>query len=168
MRGAGLLLLTAVVALVLACAGTPQDEPIATVTSAPPEVPVVILEASPSPTRTPLPPFNPTPHPNDGQMTAQLNAQCDMGQLGPELSLDYRAEISQGIAEIRRVQILVDRNVTEDSGPIANQFFQRTVSYRSSAHRIHQVELRILLRGVTVPHSYVAVVRCPAPAPQTY
>jgi hypothetical protein len=155
------LLLTLITMGLVACTSSVEEVvPTEAPTQAPP--PVIVIEPSPTPERTPLPPFNPTPYPNDGQMLTRFDSHCAMGQFGPELNVHYLAEILEGTAEISRVQLLVDGRITEDSGHIANQVFEREVRYRGGPNRIHQIEFRVTVRGNEIPRSAIAFVRCPA------
>jgi hypothetical protein len=112
----------------------------------------------PAATSTPEP--TPTPWPILGRVFTKMEATCDLGLTGPELSVRYGAQI-EGQAEITRVQLLVDKQVREDIRNLAEHAYLRETTIGTAANRMVTVELLVETRGAEPTPKTVHLVRCP-------
>jgi hypothetical protein len=106
---------------------------------------------------TPLP----TPWPITGHIETKMEASCHLGMTGPEIVVRYEANIVDGVAELSRVRVAVDKEVRDDSGPIREQTYLRETTITGLPNQMLTVELYVESNGAEQGPPAIEFVRCP-------
>ena len=106
---------------------------------------------------TPLP----TPWPITGHVVTRMEASCHLGLTGPEIVVRYQADVLDGMAELNRVRIAVDKEVRDDSGPIREQSYLRETTLTGLSNQMLTVEVLVESNGAEPGPPAVKFVRCP-------
>jgi hypothetical protein len=104
---------------------------------------------------------SPTPWPITGHIQTRMEASCRLGLTGPEIVVRYEADIVDGVAELSRVRIAVDKKVKDDSGPIREQTYLRETTLAGLSNQMLTIELFVDSKGAEPGPPAIQFVRCP-------
>ena len=149
-----LLCLATATALLLACGAGEK------VTPTPTPRPSALDRIRATPQRVPQ--ETPTPFPRLGGGTSvatSLSASCRQTADGPELVVDYGARV--GGSTLRKVQLLDNGAVIDESGSISGDAVQRHYTAPAEPGSTHRLELMIDAPGTRPPTALLSTT-CPA------
>jgi hypothetical protein len=124
--------------------------------------------ATPTPQATPkayVPDEEPTPANPAGRVTTQVNATCRLSIVDAVISASYRASVVGPNANLRRVRLLLNNKLADDSGDIFVSSFEKAVTLHVAAGTNYSLIVSYIATNAVGPQ-IINVVRCPvSPGP---
>jgi hypothetical protein len=130
----------------------------------------VLEPATPTATVQPtLKPFvpdeEPAPGPPTGRVTTQLVANCSLSTIGSVITANYRANVVGPNSTLRRVRLMINNKLADDSGDIFATSFERDVKLNVASGSNYSLIITYIATNAAGPQ-ILNIVRCPA-APGT-
>jgi hypothetical protein len=125
--------------------------------------------ATPQPAATPrpyVPVEEPTPSRPTGRVTTQITATCRLSVVDAEISASYRASVAGPNSNLRRVRLLLNDKLADDSGDIYATSFEKDVTLHVASGMNYSLIIQYIATNATGPQ-ILNVVRCPtSPGPR--
>jgi hypothetical protein len=125
--------------------------------------------ATPQPSVTPkpyVPPEEPPPSRPTGRVTTQITATCRLSIVDAEISASYRASVVGPNSNLRRVRLLLNDKLADDSGDIYATSFEKEVKLHVASGTNYSLIIQYIATNATGPQ-ILNVVRCPtSPGPR--
>jgi hypothetical protein len=123
---------------------------------------------TPVPQATPkayVPDEEPTPVNPAGRVTTQINATCRLSVVDAVISASYRASVVGPNTSLRRVRLLLNNKLADDSGDIFTATFEKDVTLHVAAGTNYSLIVTYIATNAIGPQ-ILNVVRCPmSPGP---
>jgi hypothetical protein len=119
---------------------------------------------TPQTTATPLPfapDEDPTPAGPRGRVTTQVDASCRLAIVDAEISAVYRASVTGVNSRLRRVRLLINNKLADDSGDIFATSYEGAATLHVSSGANYSLTVSVIATNATAP-LILHVVRCPA------
>jgi hypothetical protein len=125
------------------------------------------LKHAAAPTQTPAPtaiPYEPdeepTPRIPSGRVTTQIQATCSLSAVDAEISAYFRATVAGPNTQLRRVRLMLNNKMADDSGDIYVTSFEKNVTLHVSPGSNYSLVVSYVATNAVGPH-VLSVVRCP-------
>jgi hypothetical protein len=142
--------------LLYACGGSGELEPSVAETATPPA-------ATPKPY---VREEEPTPSRPTGRVTTQITATCRLSVVDAEISASYRASVVGPNSNLRRVRLLLNDKLADDSGDIYVTSFEKDVKLHVASGTNYSLIIQYIATNAIGPQ-ILNVVRCPtSPGPR--
>jgi len=139
----------ATVALLCACGGSGRS---------------VLEPATPTPQPT-VKPFvpddEPTPGNPAGRVTTQITASCSLSIVDSVISASFKANVAGKDASLRRVRLMLNNKLADDSGDIFVTSYERDVQVHVASGSNYSLNVTYIATNAIGPQ-ILNVVRCPA------
>ena len=124
------------------------------------------LAAKPTPEASASPlPYTPEPEPTaagpPGRVATTVQAICRLSLIDAEIAAVYNATVSGPSSSLKRVRLLLNNKVAEDSGDIFTTSYENTVVLHVTPGANYSLSVAVSATNATGP-SILNVVRCPA------
>ena len=107
----------------------------------------------------------PTPSNPTGRVTTQITATCRLSVVDAEINASYRANVVGPNSNLRRVRLLINNKLADDSGDIYVTSFEKNVTLHVSSGTNYSLIVSYIATNATGPQ-ILNVVRCPtSPGP---
>ena len=122
------------------------------------------------PSKTPTAETTPNPYVPDeepaplgppGRITTQVQATCRLSTVDAQIDAVYRAVLTGPNGNLRRVRLLVNNKLADDSGEIFTNNYERTVTLHVSSGANYTLTVSAYAINATGPQ-LINIVRCPA------
>ena len=151
------LVLTFAALLLCACGGGGGESKRSILEPATPQV-----SATPKPY---VPDEEPTPSNPAGRVTTQVTATCRLSIVDAEISASYRANVVGPNSNLRRVRLMLNNKLADDSGDIYVTSFEKNVTLHVASGTNYSLIVSYIATNATGPQ-ILNVVRCPmSPGP---
>jgi hypothetical protein len=124
----------------------------------------VLAPATPSPQATPkvfVPDEEPTPGIPTGRVTTQMTATCSFSEVDSVISAKYRANVVGKDSSLRRVRLMLNNKVADDSGDIYETSFEKDIKLHVASGSNYSLIITYIATNAIGPQ-ILNVVRCPA------
>lgn len=128
----------------------------------------VLTPATPTLQATPkvfVPDEEPTPGIPTGRVTTQMTATCSFSEIDSVISARYRANVVGKDTTLRRVRLMLNNKLADDSGDIYETSFEKDVKLHVASGSNYSLIITYIAANAIGPQ-ILNVVRCPA-APGT-
>ena len=119
---------------------------------------------TPEASATPLP-YTPEPEPTPagppGRVATTVRAVCRLSFIDAEIAAVYSATVYGPSSRLKRVRLLLNNKVAEDSGDIFTTSYENTVVLHVSPGASYSLSVAVSATNATGPTT-LNVVRCPA------
>jgi hypothetical protein len=119
-------------------------------------------------TQTPVPYVpeeEPTPSGPQGRVTTQVTATCRLSTVDAEISANYKASVVGPNSNLRRVRLLLNNKLADDSGDIFAKDYEANVKLHVSSGTNYSLIVTYIVTNAIGPQ-ILNVVRCPmSPGP---
>ena len=113
-----------------------------------------------------VPDEEPTPSRPTGRVTTQITATCRLSVVDAEISASYRASVAGPNSNLRRVRLLLNNKLADDSGDIYATSFEKDVKLHVASGTNYSLVIQYIATNAIGPQ-ILNVVRCPtAPGPR--
>jgi hypothetical protein len=107
----------------------------------------------------------PTPGIPTGRVTTQMTATCSFSEVDSVISARYRANVVGKDSTLRRVRLMLNNKLADDSGDIYDTSFEKDIKLHVASGSNYSLIITYIATNAIGPQ-ILNVVRCP-PAPGT-
>src|SRR5436190_19999269 len=109
----------------------------------------------------------PSPSSPAGRVTTQITASCSLSVVDAIISASYRANVVGTNSNLRRVRLMLNNKLADDSGDIYVTSFEKDVTLHVAPGAGYSLMIAYIATNATGPQ-FLNVVRCPpSPGPGT-
>ena len=147
-----ILLTLALSVLLIACAGDDRAS--------------LLSPPTPAATQTPVPYVpdeEPTPAGPPGRVATQVVASCRLSTVDAEINASYKASVVGPNSNLRRVRLLINNKLADDSGEIFAKEYEANVTLHVQAGSNYNLVVSYFVTNASGPQ-VLNIVRCP-PSP---